>query len=271
MGKDWPMGKILNTAFNSHHGNNYISSLTPIGKHYRDEKRKFILYIVLAIQYENLKETPRHFVPIASSGYWIAAICRGYFLMKEYLVKVSSVTPYLQHRMDDVKLEQWVKQRGPIYERYDISSPEIVADFHSHIQFDGEVKNYFIPSDHFRISMIESGKMVKGKVGGATKSMSNVVAAMFNITPFQIPLPRWDQFDKRSAVNRNIKGRVIVIRPQWNKWNLEFTLLVDEDSIQTEMVEKIITYSGKYIGIGSYRPQNKGPFGRYKLDGLTLS
>ena len=189
--------------------------------------------------------------------------------MREFIVTVSSVTPYLQHRMDDIKLEQWVKQRGPTYERYDISSPELIADFHSHIHFNGD-NQYFIPADHFRISMIEAGKMVKGKVGGATKSMSNVVAAMFNITPFQIPLPKWTSFDKRSAVNRNIKGRVIVIRPQWNTWAVEFNLLVDEDSITTEMIEKIITYSGKYIGIGSYRPQNKGPFGRYKLDSLKF-
>lgn len=174
----------------------------------------------------------------------------------------------MQHRMDDIKLEQWVKQRGPIYERYDISSPEIIADFHSHIDFDG-TPAHFIPSDHFRMSMIEAGKMVKGKVGGATKSMSNVVAALFTVTPEKIVLPKWTSIDKRSAVNRNIKGRVIVIRPRWDEWGAEFTLTVDEDSIQNEMIAKIINYAGKYIGIGSYRPQNKGQFGRFEMVSMT--
>lgn len=184
--------------------------------------------------------------------------------MREFTVKVESVTPYMQKRMDDLALEQWVKQRGPIYEKYDISNPELMADFYSYIHFNG-TKEYYIPADHFRISMIEAGKMVKGKVGGSTKSMSNVVAAMFNVTPFRIVLPKWDEIDKRSAVNRNIKGRVIVIRPRWNTWKAEFTLSVDEDSITIETIEKIIEYSGKYIGIGSYRPQCKGPFGRYRI------
>jgi hypothetical protein len=188
--------------------------------------------------------------------------------MKRFKVKVNGVTPYMQHRMDDVKLEQWVKQRGPIYERYDISNPEVIADFHSHIYFNGHPE-YFIPSDHFRMSMIEAGKMVKGKVGGSTKSMSNVVAALFTVTPERIVMPRWSSVDKRSVVNKNVKARVIVIRPKWDKWKCEFILTVDEDSIHNEMIAKIIGYSGKYIGIGSYRPQNKGQFGRYELISIT--
>lgn len=190
--------------------------------------------------------------------------------MKQYNIKITGVTPYMQHRMDDLKLEQWLKSRGPIYEKYDISDPKLVADFHAHTITDGVTTSYFMPSDHLRMSMIEAGKMVKGKVGGATKSMSNVVAAMFMVTPEQIFLPGWNRYDKRSAVNRNIKGRVIVIRPRWDEWSVEFTLSVDEDSIQQEMVEKIITNAGKYIGIGSYRPQNKGHFGRFELTSIEL-
>lgn len=190
------------------------------------------------------------------------------FIMKIFNVKVEGVTPYMQHRMDDIKLEQWVKQRGPIYERYDISNPEVIADFHSHIHFNGQPE-YYIPSDHFRMSMIEAGKMVKGKVGGSTKSMSNVVAALFTVTPERISIPKWSDIDKRSAVNKNIKARVIVIRPKWATWDAEFMLSVDEDSIHNDMIAKIIEYSGKYIGIGSYRPQNKGQFGRFKLTSIT--
>lgn len=174
----------------------------------------------------------------------------------------------MQHRMDDQKLEAWVKERGPIYERYDISNPELIADYHSHIFFQLTKKSYFIPADHLRMAMIEAGKMVKGKVGGATKSMSNVVAGLFTVSPDGIEIPKWDAIDKRSAVNRNIKGRVIVIRPKWTNWQIEFNLTVDEDSITQEMVERIITNAGKYIGIGSYRPQNKGQFGRFEITEL---
>lgn len=191
--------------------------------------------------------------------------------MRQFKVKVIGVTPYMQHRMDDLKLEAWVKDRGPIYEKYDISNPEVIADFHSHtVRESVDRLSYHIPSDHFRMSMIEAGKMVKGKVGGSMKSMANVVAGLFSVTPERIHIPKWDTFDKRSAVNRNIKGRVIVIRPRWNEWKAEFTLTVDEDSITIETIQSIIEKSGKYIGIGSYRPQNKGQFGRYQIESLTV-
>lgn len=176
----------------------------------------------------------------------------------------------MQHRMDDVKLEAWVKDRGPLYEKYDISNPELIADYHSHTFAQLSRVSYFIPSDHFRMSMIEAGKMVKGKIGGSTKSMSNVVAGLFMVSPEGIEIPRWQQIDKRSAVNRNIKGRVIVIRPRWNEWSATFDLIVDEDSITVETIQRILEYSGKYIGIGSYRPQNKGQFGRFKIDEFKL-
>lgn len=177
----------------------------------------------------------------------------------------------MQHRMDDIKLEAWLKDRGPIYEKYDISNPDLIADFHSHtIRESKDRLSYHIPADHFRMSMIEAGKMVKGKVGGSMKSMANVVAGLFTVNPEHIYIPKWQTFDKRSAVNRNIKGRVIVIRPRWNEWRAEFNLMVDEDSITSETIQSIIEKSGKYIGIGSYRPQNKGQFGRYQIEEFTL-
>ena len=74
--------------------------------------------------------------------------------------------------------------------------------------------------------------------------------------------------DKRSAVNRNIKARVISIRPKWESWNAEFTLLVDNDTITQSTIKEIITQAGNFIGIGSFRPTNNGMFGRFELQDL---
>jgi len=48
--------------------------------------------------------------------------------------------------------------------------------------------------------------------------MKNIVAAMFMISEEKLRLPKDYVIDKRSAVNRNIKARVISIRPKWEKW-----------------------------------------------------
>lgn len=183
--------------------------------------------------------------------------------MKSYNVEIEGVTPYMQHRMDDQKLEEWEKNRKLIIERDDIAKEDqIRAEFHSYNDKEG----FYIPSEHIVGALINAGALVKSKVGNGKKSMKNIVAGMFSIKEQKLRLPPNYEIDKRSAVNRNIKARVICIRPKWNEWKCNFTLLVDNDTITKETVEQIIIYSGQYIGIGSFRPTNNGMFGRFKLN-----
>ena len=46
--------------------------------------------------------------------------------MQKYKVKIKGITPYMQHRMDDVKLGEWEKTRGLIIERDDVAKEDIV-------------------------------------------------------------------------------------------------------------------------------------------------
>lgn len=187
--------------------------------------------------------------------------------MKKYKIEIEGITPYMQHRMDDQKLEEWEKNRKLIIERDDVSKEDQVrAEFHSYQDKEG----FYIPSEHIKGSLIGAGAMVKSKVGNSKKSMKNVVAGMFFIEEEKIRLPKGYEIDKRSAVNRNIKARVICIRPKWEKWKGGFTLLIDNDTVTQETVKEILTNAGNYIGIGSFRPTNNGSFGRYKVNKITL-
>lgn len=187
--------------------------------------------------------------------------------MKEYKIKIKGVTPYMQHRMDDIKLEEWEKNRKLIIERDDIAKEDQVrAEFHSY----QDEKGFFIPTEHIRGSLIGAGAMVKSKVGNSRKSMKNIVAGMFFIKEQKIRLPKEYEIDKRSAVNKNVKARVISIRPKWNDWEASFTLQIDNDTITKETVSEIIENAGKYIGIGSFRPTNNGMFGRFELESIKI-
>jgi hypothetical protein len=187
--------------------------------------------------------------------------------MKSYKVRIKGTSPYMQHRMDDLKLEQWEKQRHMIIENLGLNTPDQVrAEFHCYRNDDG---NCYIPSTQIKSALIEAGKLVKGKVGSATKSMKNIVAGMFLVTPEHILIPDYDQIDKRSAVNRNVKARVITVRPKWSVWEAEFTLKVKIDTLTEDMIKNIIQYAGEYIGIGSFRPTNNGEFGCYEVVGFT--
>jgi hypothetical protein len=186
--------------------------------------------------------------------------------MKIYKVKINGITPYMQHRMDDVKLDEWERKRGPIHERSGPSEPDSSrAEYHCYRNQSGKC---YIPSDHIRGALINAGSFVKAKVGGTSKSMKTIVAAMFMVTPDQIEMPDYDAIDKRSGVNRNIKARIITIRPKWTNWEAEFTLSISNDTIAKGSIEQIIQYAGDYIGIGSFRPTNNGMFGRFTLNDI---
>jgi hypothetical protein len=168
--------------------------------------------------------------------------------------------------MDSIKLEEWEKNRKLIIERPEVAQEDLIrAEFHCYRNVDGKC---FIPSEHLRQSFINAGAMVKAKVGNSRKSMKNIVAAMFMVSPEEIIVPDYDCIDKRSAVNKNVKARIITIRPKWSVWGVDFTLLVDNDTITTPTIEEILNHAGNYIGIGSYRPTNNGQFGRFKIESI---
>ncbi len=181
----------------------------------------------------------------------------------KFKIKLKGITPYMQHRMDDSSLEQWEKQRGKIIERPEVSLEDLKrAEFHCYRDKDGKC---YVPSDHLRGSMINAGAYLKSKVGNSRKSMKNIVAAMFLIEEEKIFIKDFDEVDKRSAVNRNVKARIITIRPKWTKWDISFTLSINNHSITEETIKDIINHAGDYCGIGSYRPTNNGMFGRFEL------
>jgi hypothetical protein len=71
---------------------------------------------------------------------------RNFKTMKTYKVQIKGITPYMQHRMDDQKLEQWEKLRGPIHELPSASHEDSIrAEYHCYRNSNGKC---FIPSDH---------------------------------------------------------------------------------------------------------------------------
>lgn len=165
--------------------------------------------------------------------------------------------------MSDEKLEEWEKKRGVIIERDDIAYTDLVrAEFHCYRNKDGRC---YVPSEHIKQSLINGGGQVKSKVGNGRKSMTNIVAGLFTVSPEEILIRDFDTIDKRSAVNRNVKARIITIRPRWNELELEFTILVKNDTVTKETVKSIIENAGVMYGIGSYRPEHKGEFGVFDI------
>ena len=70
------------------------------------------------------------------------------------------------------------------------------------------------------------------------------------------------EIDVRPA--RVQRARVMRARPYIKEWGCDLIFEVDTDFITVEQVLELLNISGKVAGVGDYRPQCKGWFGKYK-------
>lgn len=52
-------------------------------------------------------------------------------------------------------------------------------------------------------------------------------------------------------------------RPRLDEWSTAFTLDVDGDMFSEKLVRLLVDDAGKKCGLGDYRPNRKGPFGKF--------
>lgn len=71
------------------------------------------------------------------------------------------------------------------------------------------------------------------------------------------------EVDSRPVVIQ--RARIMRHRARLESWTLKTTLQIDETIIPTENVHDILSDAGKRAGLGDYRPQRGGPFGRFQV------
>jgi len=96
------------------------------------------------------------------------------------------------------------------------------------------------------------------------------------IEGLEIPIQHKESWtvDTRAVRIPSTGGRILCHRPCFHDWRLRFTLKVDTDMISLKLMREIVDAAGKRVGLGDFRPDCKGPFGkfvvtRWKSDGTV--
>lgn len=120
----------------------------------------------------------------------------------------------------------------------------------------------------FRNSMLEAAKAFK--MPRSRASMAGLLGHIM-VEPELVPLLDWNGKPLRSYV---IDSRRVVImgkgiirsRPRFEQWSATFEIVYDEALVPNpEILRTIVNDAGARIGVGDYRPQKRGWFGRYAL------
>ena len=65
------------------------------------------------------------------------------------------------------------------------------------------------------------------------------------------------------------RSRLMRYRPRFNSWALEVDVIYDEAQIDRDVILTSAKNAGQFCGLGDFRPNKKGPFGRYAVEEMA--
>ncbi len=119
------------------------------------------------------------------------------------------------------------------------------------------------PASHIEGSLQNAAKNFK-IAGRRGATYSKLIGSTVEVWPDAIPHKITEHVtDSRPVVVQ--KARIIRYRPRFDEWELDFLLQLSDDQLPIQTMKEILDYAGLYVGIGDYRPQRGGKFGKFMV------
>jgi len=181
--------------------------------------------------------------------------------MKEIRIKITGITPLICNRFSD-EAQMKASNCTRTSTIGDKGSPKEQAEKKLYI---GNDEKPMIPQPNLFRAIIDGGKFFKAGKGKVTTQKSSLIPACLEIDGVEISIKTKDgwEVDSRAVRIPATGGRILAHRPKFNDWELEFTAYLDEEIMSSALLREILDAAGKRIGLGDFRPDCKGPFGKF--------
>lgn len=129
----------------------------------------------------------------------------------------------------------------------------------------------FLPSTMVMSCFINGGLFLKldGK-RQMSSAKSTLLPGFISIEDAFMPIVHPDtgkaapwEVDMRQGRNPNGGEAVCIIRPRFDRWRINFSMLIDNKQIDPSRIRELVDISGTRMGLGDFRPQRKGIFGQF--------
>ena len=174
--------------------------------------------------------------------------------MKTVKMKIEGISPLLMHRfpvgVEDAKIKAKTRKQTE-------------DDVESYL-YTNKNGNLVQPSTHLIGSLKKAGARFQIPGQGKLTYKNLMCSGGVFIDPDMIPheIQEWE-IDRRPVVIGS--ARIVRSRPILKKWALSFTVEYDEDEVPKQALKEIFEYAGRRVGIGDFRPEKGGPFGRFMI------
>jgi hypothetical protein len=170
---------------------------------------------------------------------------------KTVKVSIKGISPLLMHSYPLVPIENPPLEKRSIEEQAELAA------------YRDPDKNLYVPAEALFRALIGGSTYSKGK---GRASLQKAAAASLSVTPLRLLLGlKTFAIDSRRVVIPATKGAVIRHRPIFEDWQLSFNLSYDDSLLTEKQARGIVDDTGSRVGILEYRPERKGPFGRFMV------
>jgi hypothetical protein len=181
--------------------------------------------------------------------------------MKTISITVEGVTPLLCNKFTDAA--QLAATDGSKFSvTGDKGTPHEQATSKLYI---GQEGIPMIPQPNLFRCIIDAGKFFKYGKSKVTTQKSSLIPACMDIDGVEILIEHKDPWsvDTRAVRIPSTGGRILCHRPCFNDWKLNFSVKVDTELISVKLLRDVIDAAGRRVGLGDFRPDCKGPFGKF--------
>ena len=122
-----------------------------------------------------------------------------------------------------------------------------------------------IPHPNLFRCIVDAGKFFKAGKSKVTTLKSSLIPACLSIEETEITIEHNEPWtiDTRAVRIPSTGGRISTHRPCFHDWKLSFHLELDDAVVSIQLLREILDVAGKRIGLGDFRPDCKGPFGKF--------
>jgi hypothetical protein len=187
----------------------------------------------------------------------------------EFRAEIHGVTPLLMNNPASMSMSADAKAKG----KKSIPTPDEEAAAKAYRLPSGDL---CMPTVMLFQSMIEAGKLLNDPDNPRRRISYKIAAALFPPAAEGFPLlngkgkPLRDYaIDVRRAV---VQGSGIQrARPRIEiPWSVKFAMGFDADLVSGDVLYMVLATAGKQVGVMDYRPQKKGPYGRFQVDSFDV-
>ncbi len=170
-------------------------------------------------------------------------------------IEIEGVTALLMNKFNEASLDGGNRDKN--------ETPREAALKTAYISDNGIL---YYPAENIFACLVCAGKYHKIGKNKVTTMKSSLIPAGITMlsTSCLFGTPSFE-VDSRSVVIPSTGGRIMKHRARLDKWATHFEIEVDNNLISEKMARQIVDDAGSKVGLGDFRPDRKGSFGKFKV------